>query len=139
VFSPDSRRIAAPVKRNGRWGIISNGQSAGSYDLVKDPVWSGNSRRLSYVVKRGEEWRVALDGAPEIPFGEIGQLAWSPDGRRLAYSAKRWGKWWVVIGREVGHESHAVWGPVFDGNARINFIARRGSDFYRVTLDLPPR
>jgi Tol biopolymer transport system component len=134
ALSPDQRRIAFPAKRNGQWDLMVDTRSRGSAELVKDPVWSPDGRRVAYSAKRGEEWRLMLDRVEQPAFSEIGEVSFSSDGRHVAYAAKRWGKWWVVIDGQVGHESHAIWGPIFDGST-VRFLSRRGGEFYRVTVE----
>ena len=47
VFSPDSRRVAARVRLNGRYNIILDGAAyKQDFDLVWDPVFSPDGDKI---------------------------------------------------------------------------------------------
>jgi hypothetical protein len=47
VFSPDSKRVAAKVEKNGRFGIAINGKLTGSrYEMLWSPVFSPDGLKM---------------------------------------------------------------------------------------------
>ena len=63
-FSADSRHLAYPVERAGRWSVVKDGQRGSEWDGVGSLVLSPAGGRLAYAALDGAVWRVVVDGSP---------------------------------------------------------------------------
>src|SRR6266508_4092494 len=48
VVSPDSRRVAYKLEREGKFSVVVDGVTGNQYDAITDIVFSPDSRRLAY-------------------------------------------------------------------------------------------
>ncbi len=99
VFSPDSRRLAAVVKSDNRWGIAVDGESwEETFSMAWDPVFSPDSRRVAAKLEKDGTYGVYLDG--RLLAGGYSQLwnpVFSPDGKHLMLRYVSGGKYYREI------------------------------------------
>jgi WD40 repeat protein len=155
AFSPDSKSLAFPVKRSGKWYVVVHGQEEGAYDDIHDGwdalgrkrqlFFSPDGKRLGYCAKKEGQWFAVVDGTLEVPYAELGRPVFSPDSSHEAHRAKREGKWLVVVdGRpgmpydEIAKEAVSDRGWLREevsfssGGARIVYRAKSGGKWFAV-------
>lgn len=133
VFSPDGRRVAQGLKKDGGWKMVAlvldpvaegevSGVIGGEYDRGAGlPLFSADSRHLAYIGWQGRKRMAVVDGRRGPEFDAITDLVFSPDGRRLAYEAawlhredaSKPDTWFVVVDDEPK--------PEYDGLLRGSF------------------
>lgn len=130
LFSPDSRRMAFPVKDGNEWRVVLDGVPGPPVAGVGDMVFSGDGGRLAYSAEREGAWRVVVDGRFGEPFDSLyaGTLTFDPTGRRVGFVAWDGGGAVPVIDgrREAPHQGVAYLGFSSDGE-HVAYVARDAS------------
>ncbi|MBI5590071.1 MAG: WD40 repeat domain-containing protein [Deltaproteobacteria bacterium] len=87
TFSPDSRKIAAVVKDNERWGLAVQGSAwKNTFDMVWKPVFSPDGAHVAAKVERVGKFTIALNDRLWPHDCEAAWDPWfSPDGTRLLF------------------------------------------------------
>jgi Tol biopolymer transport system component len=120
--SPDGRRIALAVRRDGAtniWTLPYEGGSAAPLtaddEFAAWPSWSPDGRWVAYEVRRGDDSQIevvsAEGGRPLRLTGEPGLArpsAWSPDGQRIAFAERRDGVWNIAWVTRDGRERRQI-------------------------------
>lgn len=100
AVSPDQRRVAIVVKRDGKSLLVVDGKEGPAFDdIASSPWFSPNSERLACVVKRGDLQSIvvdAMEGKSYEPWSGMYPI-FSPDSKRLAYVARRGSNTLVVV------------------------------------------
>jgi hypothetical protein len=65
VRSPDSRQMACPVVRGGRWTVSRNGVEGPQYYKVDDLAFSSNGERIAHAALRHGKAVVVVDGTED--------------------------------------------------------------------------
>ena len=114
--SPDGKRKAREVRRDGKVCIAIDGVEGKPYKWVYQPIcgsyfcFSPDSKRTAYTAQRDEQsgWLAVVDGAEGPEYVLARDIVFSPDSKHFAYQAYRRGeeKWTgprylVVDGAEV--------------------------------------
>ncbi len=139
IFSPDSKRIAYPAKRDSKWVMVVDGQEGPEYDTISlsPEVFSLDSKRLVYGARKGDKWFVVLDGkaGPESGHDFVGYFIFSPDSKRLVYAAGKGNRQYMVVDGRAGPVYERVGEPVFspDGKHLAYLAIENGRRF--VVLD----
>ena len=139
IFSPDSRHLAYPVERSGRWSVVRDGRPGREWDGVAELVFSPENGRLAYAALDGAAWRVVVDERPGEPFDSLvaGSLAFDATGRRFVYAAVRAGLVHAVIDGGTGPGYDAVGSLRFSpSGSRCAYVARRAGKEVLVADDL---
>ena len=104
--TPDSQRLAFPIRKGSRCAIWVDGEETGTYSAVGEPLFSPDGKRLAYAAYRDGRWFVVENGQ-EGPSGEgVTRPVFSPDSQQLAYGIQRDNKFHMMRGGQEG--------PAFD-------------------------
>ncbi len=90
--SPDQRRVAIVMKRDGKCTVALDGKEGAAYDEIPyRPFFSPDSRRIAYTARRGHEQFIVLDDVESKPYERWTDMypIFSPDSKRLAFMARR--------------------------------------------------
>jgi hypothetical protein len=102
-FSPDLKRWACTIERNGKQQVYVDGQFGPVYDGVYDARFSSDGSRYAYRARQGKSWRMVVDGKPETEISlNSATPCFSSNGKRLAYVAGRGPEWWIMLDRKAG-------------------------------------
>ncbi len=72
LFSPDGRRVAYPVKSEGKWSFIIDGVEGKQYDEVANAQFTPDSKQFVYLAKSGNKECVVVDGIEGPWYEQIG-------------------------------------------------------------------
>lgn len=100
-FSPDGRRVAYAIKRDGKVSLVVDGKESQRYEDLHRVVFSPDGKGVAFRAMNAGADNVVISGKPEKSFTSIGELQYAPDGR-LVYEAEENGKWRIVAGRREG-------------------------------------
>ena len=89
LFSPDGRRLAYTIWRNGKVALVVDGKAGPFYEVIGDVVFSPDSSQLAYVAGEEEVVFVVSDGISGDPHDDITELRFSDNGEHLAYVVDR--------------------------------------------------
>jgi dipeptidyl aminopeptidase/acylaminoacyl peptidase len=90
LASPDSRHVAFPSMRGGKWCVMLDGVSSKPYSKVAGLKFSPDGKRLAFVATRAPRQElVVVDGQEGKEYGMVDpqSLTFSPDSRCLAFTA----------------------------------------------------
>jgi hypothetical protein len=130
AWSPDSSRLACPVKVEEKFGITIDGARHGAlYDGVGRPAFSPDGKRLAYPAMIGEKWHMIVGDSKGEAFDEVDDPVWSPDGKRLAYRAQNGDlTHYVIDGKKSEGYVGDKYPPVFSPEGRVAYIAVKTRD-----------
>ncbi len=137
-FSPDSKRLALNIKKNGKSVIIVDGVETKPNDAQFGRLlFSEDSQRLAYVAGTGKGVFFVVDGKEGRSYDEVRDLKFINASRSFFYQAKRGERLLVVVDENESPEyDEFISFPEFDGAGSIRFIAQRRNEYFRVALKL---
>jgi hypothetical protein len=101
VVSPDSKRVAYTVSREGKEFVVIDGVEGKEYDKIKQQtlVFSPDSKRIACVAQSGKKWFVVVDDVKgkEYEYDIDGAIGFSPNSKRVAYVARIISEWYIVV------------------------------------------
>jgi len=132
VVSPDGRRLAVPVWRDGGQVVICDGKAGPKCDEVKNLTFSGNGRVLIYAASKNNVWFVVSGrkAGPTHPF--LMGPSVSYNGRCVAYYASGEGQTGTVFvngAPQKGPKAVSTVTPVVSRSGRVAFSARATGTF----------
>lgn len=128
TFSPDSRTLAYPVREEGRWHVVRDGQAGPPLDAIGEVV-AGPAGRLAYSAKLEGDWYVVTDGRFSEPFDSVLEksITFDEEGERLAYATRRGRRATVYVnGRVRGHHDDVAALRFAPAGGPLVFVARDG-------------
>jgi hypothetical protein len=152
--SPDGKRQAQEVRREGEMGIAVDGVEGNLYKWVHQPIcgsyfcFSPDSRRTAYTARRDEDsgWVAVVDGVEGPEYLLARDIIFSPDSKHVAYQAYREGeeKWngpryLVVDGAEVpvpGSFLRCRHMITFDGPTSLHALVDTGRGVWLVEVEI---
>ena len=140
VFSPDAKRLAYVVSKEGDTAAVVLDQTPGKpYDSVTQLRFSPDGKRLAYAAAKSTRIMLVIDGVEIGHYEAISpdSIAFSPDAKHVAYVASRAGKEFVVIdGIESKPYDRILVGDGlrFDSASTIHTIAVTGRDLFALQL-----
>ncbi len=103
TFSPDSSKLAYPVKNGSFYFVVTNGQEdKNKYDDLNifNLTFSPDSKHLFYNVKKGG-WKeaIVLDGRENTTYDGIWKPVFSSDSKILFFNARIGRELWLKVNR----------------------------------------
>lgn len=145
AVSPDQKRVAIVLKRDGNSTVVVNGNEEATFDEISGrPEFSPDSRRLAYTARRGESQRMVVDGVEGQSYGLGNDMypIFSPDSKNVAYFARRGSNTVVVVGASeskpyrMSLRSHTPPAIVFSPDSkRFAYSAELGAEQWTVVVD----
>lgn len=89
LFTPDGRRSAYTVTRDGVCRLFVDEKPIDEYDAVPYLLFSPDGKRLACIAERAGRQFVVVDGAAGRPYEKVSRLQFSTDGLHLSYVASR--------------------------------------------------
>jgi hypothetical protein len=122
-----------PDPKSGKWVCVVGGKAGGSYDAVRNPVFSEDSKRIAYAGQLGAKWVVVVDGRSSKQYDEVGIPVFSTNGKRVAFAARVGAKWRVITDKTKETEYDSLGTVVLspDGQ-RMAFCVKRGEEWFMV-------
>ncbi len=154
-ISPDGRRVAYTVSREGKWRVVVDGVEPKAsnmvepkasapiegkpYDRVSSIQFSPDGAKIAYLASRDGLEFLVVDGVEGRTYPDRGDspfpITFSPDGRRAAYIVPGFPRWRIVVDGIEPREYHAISEPVFSPDGRhVAFAAALGKR-WRVVVD----
>jgi Tol biopolymer transport system component len=142
VFSPDSRRLAYAVERQGKFLIVVDGKEGPEFDDIYNPVFSSDSRHVGYVAGKVGSRRAVIDGEiVSAKYPDVGGgtgIVFSPDSKRTAYAAVTPDKEFIVIDGKEDSPYKTVGKLSFSTDSRrVLYTAWRGQRSFVVIDGVP--
>ncbi|MBN2293156.1 MAG: PD40 domain-containing protein [Pirellulales bacterium] len=128
TFSPDGKRFACGVNRDGKQIVLVDGVEGQAFDLALRPKFSADGSHVYYMAQQGKGRLVVVDGVAGVVYDNIDpkSLEFSPDGR-MGYVARRGDRRLVVIDGKEGTEYDDVTRPQFAPNGKsVAYFATKG-------------
>ncbi|MCW5555181.1 MAG: hypothetical protein KIS67_23840 [Verrucomicrobiae bacterium] len=87
AFSADSRHVAFPAQRGGKWFVVVDGVEGRPCDEVKHLSFVPGSSAVAYLARFGEEWCPVVNGIEGKRYDYVGKLHFNPNGSHHIFSA----------------------------------------------------
>ena len=129
TFSPDGKRFACGVNRDGKQIVLVDGVEGEAFDQAMRPIFSPDGSHIVYMAMRGKGRLAVVDGIAGAEYDSIDpkSLTFSPNGR-VGYVARRGERRLVVVDGKEGAEYDDVTPPVFGPEGtRVAYFATRGA------------
>ncbi len=96
VFSPDGKRVAAPVKHDKRWTIAVDGSPwSETFDNVWDPFFSPAGDKVAIKAEKNRKYYIVVDGkVGKRGYESLWNPVFSPDGGKLLIRCVDGGKYY---------------------------------------------
>jgi hypothetical protein len=130
IVSPDSKKIAYPIKSTGWFSpgrkVFINGHTHENYQGVSGLVFSPDSQHIAYVAMKKHGMIVVRDNK-EISdeYEDISRSTpiFSPDSQHLAFGAKRGNKWFAVKDgiEEIPHNGFVAGSMTFSPDSKLAY------------------
>ena len=104
LFSPDGRRFAYAVSKNGKDLVVVDDKEGNLYDAVEELTlrFSPDGRRFAYVADRGAKQLAVVDGKESAPYDQVSNVHFSADGQHFYYAAGPDGEQCLVMDGRPG-------------------------------------
>lgn len=151
LFSPNSRRIAYPVRLDNKWFVVLDDKEGSRYDSLGHIEFSPDSGHVAYVAQRGTKQFVVLDGQEGKQYDRVGAPVFSPDSKTLAYAAytDKYKKWFVVVNGQEGKSFERILddevfhqltkrfirpgNPRFDSPTKLRYLVEKNNNVYQIS------
>jgi hypothetical protein len=147
AFSPDWQHLVYIAPRGRGWTVVRDGKDGARHTVGEtwrtQLFFSPDSQRLAYRASQAREIEfVVVDGIQSIRYQlvDVGNPIFSPDSKHFAYwAAPASGKWHVFVDKAYSDAyDEPVFGSklVFDGPDTLHALAVRGSEMFRVEIEI---
>jgi len=130
TYSPDGRRAAYIVKRDGKELVVLNDKAGPEYAYVNELQFSRDGSRFGYIAGEGKKessrYVAVIDGVQGLWSEVHPRLAFSRDGHHAAYDAKQNGKMFVVVDDQIGPRFDYIFDLNFAADSEIYYFAKNG-------------
>lgn len=98
AYSPDGKKFAYVVEKDGKLWAIVNGERLKGYDLIYSLNFSPDSKKLAYIAEEKGEKFVVVNNKEGQKFDWIyTQPQFTPDSKYLYYGARKGNEYWWVV------------------------------------------
>ena len=111
------------------------------FDACASLTFSPDSAHYAYHAQRGGKDFIVYDGQIQAAHDDVSPPAFSPDSKHLAYSVRDGVQTRLVVDKTISQEVFDGLSrdkkPIFDSPTHLHTLAFRGTEVFRLEIDLP--